>query len=282
VCDAAAFSVRPPHDHAPWVNHLPQRKCRRQLPTCTSGGRKAPVVTGSSCRFADHALQYIQRIQKAMLRANEPSSLYTVHGHYADAGEAAALIAHTLGVPMVLTGHSLGRNKLDHLKRQGAMTAEAIEETYKISRRIEGEERSLDAALMVITSTQQEVDLQWGLYDGYRETVAKVLRLRNIQGHAMPVMHVIPPGLDFSSLKVRCVCCQPALWIVTRSAALRVFGCLNVLAKCLKRRKNDKHYCEDLQHVGNPVSGKSAKGKVLLYATLWCDCPRIATLGPAR
>lgn len=36
-------------------------------------------------------------------------------GHYADAGEAAALMAATLGTHMVLTGHSLGRNKLDHL-----------------------------------------------------------------------------------------------------------------------------------------------------------------------
>jgi hypothetical protein len=36
-------------------------------------------------------------------------------GHYADAGEAAALMSLTLGADMVLTGHSLGRNKLEHL-----------------------------------------------------------------------------------------------------------------------------------------------------------------------
>jgi hypothetical protein len=42
-----------------------------------------------------------------------------------------------------------------------------------------------------------------GLYNGYRETIAKALRLRAISGHAMPVMHVIPPGLDFSTLKAR-------------------------------------------------------------------------------
>lgn len=34
----------------------------------------------------------------------EPAELYAVHGHYADAGEAAALMSHTLGVEMVLTG----------------------------------------------------------------------------------------------------------------------------------------------------------------------------------
>lgn len=45
--------------------------------------------------------------------------LYDIHGHYADAGEAASLISLTLGVDMVLTGHSLGRNKLDHLLKSG-------------------------------------------------------------------------------------------------------------------------------------------------------------------
>ena len=33
--------------------------------------------------------------------------------------EAAALMSYTLGVDMVLTGHSLGRNKLDHLLKSG-------------------------------------------------------------------------------------------------------------------------------------------------------------------
>ena len=40
-------------------------------------------------------------------------------GHYADAGEVAALMALTMAatedVDMVMTGHSLGRNKLEHL-----------------------------------------------------------------------------------------------------------------------------------------------------------------------
>lgn len=44
-----------------------------------------------------------------------PCELYAVHGHYADAGEVAALMSSTLGVDMVMTGHSLGRNKLEHL-----------------------------------------------------------------------------------------------------------------------------------------------------------------------
>lgn len=37
----------------------------------------------------------------------------------ADAGEAAALISFSVGADMVLTGHSLGRNKLEHLLKAG-------------------------------------------------------------------------------------------------------------------------------------------------------------------
>ncbi len=53
--------------------------------------------------------------------------MYDIHGHYADAGEAAALMSYTLGVDMVLTGHSLGRNKLDHLLKSGEMGLRGVE-----------------------------------------------------------------------------------------------------------------------------------------------------------
>ena len=43
------------------------------------------------------------------------------------------------------------------------MTAAEVDETYKIGRRIEAEERCLDNAMLVFTSTRQEVDEQWGL-----------------------------------------------------------------------------------------------------------------------
>ena len=48
----------------------------------------------------------------------------------------------------------------------GTMSKKEIEENYAISRRIEAEERALETATMVLTSTQQEIDEQWGLYDG--------------------------------------------------------------------------------------------------------------------
>ena len=49
-------------------------------------------------------------------------------------------------------------------------------------------------------ATTQVVE-QWGLYDGYDPKLEKVLRRRRTGRH-MPIMNVIPPGLDFSNLKV--------------------------------------------------------------------------------
>ena len=46
------------------------------------------------------------------------------------------------------------------------MTRREIEAAYAMSRRVEAEERALDAACLVFTSTRQEVADQWGLYDG--------------------------------------------------------------------------------------------------------------------
>lgn len=83
---------------------------------------------------------------------------------------------------MVLTGHSLGRNKLEQILKQGRMSKEEIDATYKIMRRIEGEELALDAAELVITSTRQEIDEQWGLYDGFDVKLEKVLRARTRRG----------------------------------------------------------------------------------------------------
>ena len=104
-----------------------------------------------------------------------------VHGHYADAGLAGAKLASLLGVPLVFTGHSLGREKQRRLLDAG-MTQDKLESTYRISQRIEAEERALDAASAVIASTRQEVESQYALYDNHHPTR----------------MTVIPPGVDLS------------------------------------------------------------------------------------
>ncbi|KAK6914323.1 Glycosyl transferase, family 1 [Dillenia turbinata] len=161
--------------------------------------------------FVDGALAHILNMSKVLgeqIGNGQPVWPYVIHGHYADAGDSAALLSGALNVPMVLTGHSLGRNKLEQLIKQGRQSMEDINSTYKIMRRIEAEELSLDAAELVITSTRQEVDEQWGLYDGFDVKLEKVLRARarrgvNCHGRFMPRMAVIPPGMDFSSVIVQ-------------------------------------------------------------------------------
>ncbi|KAJ8648862.1 hypothetical protein MRB53_001885 [Persea americana] len=161
--------------------------------------------------FVDGALAHIVNMSKVLgeqIGAGHPVWPYVIHGHYADAGDSSALLSGALNVPMVLTGHSLGRNKLEQLLKQGRQSKEDINSTYKIMRRIEAEELSLDAAELVITSTKQEIDEQWGLYDGFDVKLEKVLRARarrrvNCHGRFMPQMVVIPPGMDFSNVVVQ-------------------------------------------------------------------------------
>ncbi|KAG0560445.1 hypothetical protein M758_10G176100 [Ceratodon purpureus] len=162
--------------------------------------------------FVDGALAHIRNMSKVLGdQIHGKGGLiwpYAVHGHYADAGDAAALLSGALNVPMVLTGHSLGRNKLEQLLKQGRESRQDINTTYRIMRRIEGEELSLDSAELVITSTKQEIEEQWGLYDGFDVKLERVLRARarrgvSCHGRYMPRMVVIPPGMDFSNVIVQ-------------------------------------------------------------------------------
>ncbi len=69
--------------------------------------------------FADRAIAHIDTMLQQLRNNMTPCELYAVHGHYADAGEAAALIASAMDADMLMTGHSLGRNKLEHLRASG-------------------------------------------------------------------------------------------------------------------------------------------------------------------
>lgn len=104
-----------------------------------------------------------------------------IHGHYADAGYIGAQVSRLLGVPFVFTGHSLGRVKQQRLRARG-LPDETIESRYNITRRIESEELALESASFVVTSTEQEVDEQYALYDQYDNSQKRV----------------IPPGIDLS------------------------------------------------------------------------------------
>ena len=104
-----------------------------------------------------------------------------VHSHYADAGYVGVRLSSLLGVPLVHTGHSLGRDKRQRLLSAG-MGDEEINESYNMDRRVDAEEEVLAAADLVIASTNNEIDEQYGLYDYYQPER----------------MAVVPPGTDLS------------------------------------------------------------------------------------
>ena len=120
--------------------------------------------------FADNLVDFFR--QQAFL----PDIL---HSHYADAGLVAANIANQLGIPLIHTGHSLGRVKRRRLMASGLDLAQ-LEQQYNIGRRIEAEEITLATAERVITSTHQEIEEQYELYDHYQPAQ----------------MRIVPPGTN--------------------------------------------------------------------------------------
>lgn len=104
------------------------------------------------------------------------------HGHYADAGYVAMQLAAAFDAPFFFTGHSMGRNKLEKLLADGMKKSE-INRQYKIDTRISIEEKIIAAADLIITSTQQEIDRQYGLYENGGTATCTV----------------IPPGIDLDA-----------------------------------------------------------------------------------
>ena len=85
-----------------------------------------------------------------------------IHSHYADAGYVAVRLSNLFGVPLIHTGHSLGRDKRKRLLARG-LSRETIEQTYNVERRIDAEEEFLANADLFVTSTHNEIDEQYGL-----------------------------------------------------------------------------------------------------------------------
>nr|GEV03261.1 sucrose-phosphate synthase [Tanacetum cinerariifolium] len=83
-----------------------------------------------------------------------------IYGYFADTGDSAAQLSGALNVPMLFTGHSLGRDKAK-LLREKILTKDEISTTYKIISRIEAEEMSLDMSEVVISCTRQDIDKRW-------------------------------------------------------------------------------------------------------------------------
>jgi sucrose-phosphate synthase len=120
--------------------------------------------------FVDNMLVLIREIDRV------PN---LVHSHYADAGYVGSRLAHFLDIPLVHTGHSLGRVKRRRLLASG-LSSDEIDRRYNMLRRIEAEEMTLASAERVITSTRQEIEEQYEFYDCYQPNR----------------MRIIPPGTD--------------------------------------------------------------------------------------
>lgn len=120
--------------------------------------------------FADEVLRYLRTVGRI------PD---VIHSHYADAGYVGSRVAGWLGVPLVHTGHSLGRVKRQRMLEQGSKPA-ALEEQFHFSTRIEAEEVTLASASLIVASTNQEVEEQYQVYDNYQPDR----------------MVVIPPGTE--------------------------------------------------------------------------------------
>lgn len=122
--------------------------------------------------FADTVSSYLRQ------QTQRPD---VIHSHYADAGYVGSLLSRQLSIPLIHTGHSLGRSKRHRLLASG-LKRDDIERLYNMSQRIEAEETCLSTAECIITSTHQEIEEQYGLYDFYRPET----------------MRVIPPGTDLN------------------------------------------------------------------------------------
>lgn len=104
-----------------------------------------------------------------------------IHTHYADAGYVGQQLSLLLGIPQAHTGHSLGRPKLERMLASGRKP-QTLEKQFNFTRRIAVEEEIIKNASLIVTSTQQEIDQQYGLYTNFNHS-----RFR-----------VIPPGTNTS------------------------------------------------------------------------------------
>ena len=120
--------------------------------------------------FVDGALHFIR---------SEDCIPDVIHSHYADAGYVGVRLSRLLGIPLMHTGHSLGRDKRERLIAAGRK-AESIDRQFHFPRRIAAEESVLSEASVVLASTRQEVDEQYGLYENA------------VRAH----FKILPPGVD--------------------------------------------------------------------------------------
>ena len=166
----------------------PGLRCRSEEGPWVDGARIIRIDCGPQEYIAKEQLwHHLDSFHRQPDRLDQsPASRYPslIHSHYADAGYVGVRLSNLLGVPLVHTGHSLGRDKRKRLLASGS-TGEEIEQTYNIGRRIDAEEELLSNADLVVTSTHNEIEEQYALYNYYDPSR----------------MAVIPPGTDLDQFR---------------------------------------------------------------------------------
>ncbi|MBS3809154.1 MAG: HAD-IIB family hydrolase [Desulfobacterales bacterium] len=154
----------------------------RPVENCNDKCRIVRIQCGGRKYFRKELLwtyldEYIDKTIKFIKKEGDCPDLF--HGHYPDAGYVAMNLAEIYDLPFIFTGHSMGIPKKQKLIADGMKESEIVKK-YKIDTRIDMEERILKNADLIITSTNQEVDDQYGRYSNSN----------------FPEYRVIPPGID--------------------------------------------------------------------------------------
>jgi sucrose-phosphate synthase len=136
-----------------------------RVPCGGSSYRKKETLWNHMDEFVDETIRFIK---------DEDDIPDVVHGHYADGNYAALEISKFFNVPLISTGHSLGKEKQKHLEKSN-MSKSKINEVYSMDKRIAAENRAMINAAFVITSTQQEIDEQYVNYEGYEDALFNVI-----------------------------------------------------------------------------------------------------------
>jgi sucrose-phosphate synthase len=110
---------------------------------------------------------------------NQPRLPDVIHGHYADAAYVGEQLSLLLGIPLIVTAHSLGREKRSRLVSSGRKEI-TVDRQFNFDRRIRAEEEALEHASLVVASTRQELATQYANYDNF----------------VAPRSVVIAPGVD--------------------------------------------------------------------------------------
>ncbi|MCO5065244.1 MAG: HAD-IIB family hydrolase [Rhizobiaceae bacterium] len=144
-------------DYARDTEMLSPKVTIRRIPCGPARYIRKELLWPHLTEFVDGALTMIRE------QAELPDVL---HAHYADAGLVAVRLSKVLGIPVVFTGHSLGRFKLANLMARGMKRGKA-NEAFALDARIEAEEETIENAALLVASSKNEEHEQYKLYDHF-------------------------------------------------------------------------------------------------------------------